>query len=425
MIKEFFTHHLIPRLPRVPAPVPPGLYHYLEEKGEQATRFHLRVEPDGTGLLIANATAAARLSPAGVIIAKELLEKESQPAVLKHLRLRFKGAPASQFEADFQRVRNLLQTLSEPGDVYPVDNLEDASLSPYESQLIAPLEAAVPLCPPEIMGPILERLWAAAIPHVNLLVPTDPDPAFLLSAVARAENIGLICGVSGRATDLAQGTLLEDLTAAGVDHLTVFYASADPVVHDAYFGPGDHAAAANLFTRTEQLELADVAHIPLVHDTIRDMDATLAALQALNVPNVVFFAIATAESAAPGPIPAQAMRQVAAQVEEDAAEARVRYLWEPPVRFDPSRPLVDQVRQGPRSTGDFSIRVEPDGSVIPPRGPYQSTGNLLTNPWEAIWSHAAYRMYRAQLKAPTRCMLCPGLAICAADCPIEPRSWAS
>jgi hypothetical protein len=59
-------------LKRIPAEpmIPPGLYHAMQEADGIYTRFHLRVELDGTGMLIANATAAARLSPSGVIITK-------------------------------------------------------------------------------------------------------------------------------------------------------------------------------------------------------------------------------------------------------------------------------------------------------------------------------------------------------------------
>jgi len=40
----------------------PGLYHYEYLEKEWPTRFHLRVDPDGQGLLLANAAQAAVLS---------------------------------------------------------------------------------------------------------------------------------------------------------------------------------------------------------------------------------------------------------------------------------------------------------------------------------------------------------------------------
>ena len=50
--------------------IEPGLYHFFRESEATYTRFHLRVDLDGSGMLLVNATAGARLSPTGVIIAK-------------------------------------------------------------------------------------------------------------------------------------------------------------------------------------------------------------------------------------------------------------------------------------------------------------------------------------------------------------------
>ncbi len=407
------------------APITPGLYHYMKEHDGLYTRFHLRVEPDSSGMLIANATAAARLSSSGVLIAKSLLEEKGQTDIKHDLNSHFKGAGKSQIQADLDKMQNLLRELANPGDRYPIFNLEDAATSAHHTQLLAPLEADIPLAEPERLRPILDRVWQAAIPHVTFLVPPNLNPNHLVQIVERAEDLGLICGVSGRASDLGQGALLDHLAQAGVDHVTLFYASANPEIHDTLFGQGDHAAAELAFARTQKLEVADVGHVPLVAATLDGLDETLAALLKLQVPNAAFFAIATPnEKGMDGAIPAQGMRQVAAQIEEDADEAQVRYIWETPVQHNPEQPLTTQIRQGPRCSGDVAVRIEPDGSVIPPRGPYQSAGNILQDSWSAIWSHAAFRIYRERVEAPTRCDICPGLTICAADCPCEPAGWA-
>ena len=91
---------------------------------------------------------------------------------------------------------------------------------------------------------------------------------------------------------------------------------------------------------------------------------------------------------------------------------------------DPGIPLSKQVRMGPRCSDDLSIRVESHGDVIPARGPYRSAGNLLTDEWETIWNDDAFLRYRERVERPTRCAECPGLAICAADCPRKPAGWS-
>lgn len=424
-IKNFLDRFVYIKPAAPPSPIESGLYHYMREHDGAYTRFHLRVEPDGAGILIANATAAAQLTASGVVIAKGLLDGNDQADIISDLEQRFRGASRERFQADLARVQNLIRDLVVPGDAYPIFNFEDAALTPDEAELIAPLEADIPLAGPDQLDPILDRLWQVGIPHVTILVPEHPNQAHLVRAVERAEDLGLICGISGRGSDLVPGTLLDDLALAGLDHATVFFASAEPAIHDALFGEGDHAATQDVFTRTQQLEVADVGHVSLVGSTVAGLDETLAALLELMVPNAAFYAIATdATDGSDGAIAANAMRQVAAQVEEDSNEAQVRYMWETPVKRDPKLALVDQVRRGPRCSGDVAIRIEPDGTVIPARGPYQAAGNILHDSWDTIWHHPAFRRYRERVEAPTRCHVCPGLAICAADCPAEPAGWA-
>ncbi len=422
MNRSFILRHLVPRPSQAANPVASGLYHFQQMTNGQPVRYHLRVEADGSGMLVANATAAARLTPVGVAIANGLLENLPESAILRTLGKYFRGLSKEHLDSDIARVKNLLQELATPGDIYPIANLEDAAFDPHSASLMAPLEAWLPFG--SNTQAIMKKAWEAAIPHVTLLLPDEFNPAELVKAVEFAENTGLVCGVSGRATPLlAHAGLLEQLSQAGVDHVTVFYASHQPELHDRYFGAGDHEAARNVFQLTQELGVADVGHIPLVPETLPHLEETLESLLLLRVPNAAIYAIASDQENTDA-IPAQAMRQVAAQVEEEATEARVRYLWEVPVRRNPVLSLQAQVLAGPRCGSDFSIRIENDGAVIPPRGSDFSAGNMLNDPWRQIWEHPAFKNYRERVHAPTRCDVCPGLAICAAECPAEPSGWS-
>jgi radical SAM protein with 4Fe4S-binding SPASM domain len=414
---------LIPQLRRPAQPPAPGLYPFDRAIDDQRTaRYHLRVDPDGGGLLVVNATACARLTPSGVLIAHELLRDED--SVAETLAARFDGAPPQQRRQDIAYVHNLLHELAEPGGRYPVFNLDDPSAAARTVRLIPPIEADLPLAGQDQIEPMLAQLWQAGIAHVTLLAPPSPDPIALLAAVQAATQAGLICGVGGRASDLAGGRLLDDLIEAGLDHLTLAYAARETALHDSLYGDGDHALAEGLFARTDGLALANVAQIPLIQATVDDLNTTLAHLGGLGVTTVQFFAVAAPDGGDGGAIPAAAMAQMAADVEEAAERAEVLYQWQPPVLRNLSLTLVEQVRQGPRCTSDVAIRVEPDGTVIPPRGPRRVAGNLLRDPWPVIWQDAAFKAYRGRVERPTRCLTCPGLAICAADCPREPAGWS-
>lgn len=413
-----------PTEPLAKAGIKPGVYPYMYREGGEMTRFHLRVDGDGSGVLLANATAAARLRPSGVIIARGLLECHDEQEILNQLSLCFRDVKPAAVQQDVERVRQVLCTLAAPGDRYPILNLPDPLLAPEATLLEKPLSADVPLAEPSRMLPLMKRLWDLGIPHVTLVAGENPPVGDLVRAVERAEDLGMIAGVRARGSDLVQGSLIQDLALAGIDHVDILYLSAQADIHDALAASGDHARALEALALARRFEVCPVAVVALVSSTLSALEETLDDLVGRDVTNVGFYAIGTVEPESSEAVRADAMAQVAEAVEEAAAEADVRFLWYPPIRFDPSIPLANQVRRGPRTAGDNSIRVEPDGSVIPGRGPCQAAGNLLTDDWDTIRQHEVYRAYRDRLTADTRCDDCPGLAICAADCPRNPAGWA-
>ena len=263
---------------------------------------------------------------------------------------------------------------------------------------------------------------------MTFLTRPELDPVPLVRAIERAEDLGMIAGVRGRATDLNQPSLLEDMALAGLDHCCLLFVAADATIHDAVCGSGDYAATLALFERIQANEVAPAAEVPLLGSSVDALEPTLDRLQQIGISNVNFLIIA-AENDVPADqrsdgLLASALPQVADMVEEMAAEMDVRFIWQPPVQRNPALTIPDQVQIGPRCTADVSIRVEPNGDVIPPRGPNVAAGNLLQDDWREIWSNAAFINYRERVERPSHCEECPGLIICAADCPREPSGWA-
>ncbi len=420
------------RLPRPAVGVEPGLYHYTREQDGQITRFHLRVEPDGSGLLLANAANAGTLSGAGTLIAKRILEGSGDTHIMRALAAQFRGASRERMGADVAEVRRLIEDLLRPGDNYPITNLDDPYLAPRQAQLGAPYRADVTQAEPEQLAPIIARLWEVGIPHVTFDAQLDRSPQELVRLVQMAADTEMIAGVWATGGWLGGESILHDLAMAGVDHLTLLYASADADVHDGIAGKGDHEAAEAAFAKCHEWEVCPVARVPLVAETAPGVRQVCRRLGERGVTNLTFYAIAdpsaslTAGEGEPtdGALAGRMLPQVAAEVIEASEEEDVRFLWEPPVRRDSSKRLAEQIIAGPRAAGDVAIRVEPDGSVFPARGPRTCAGNLLRDDWATIWGSDCFTRYRERAEAATRCPECPDLVICAADCPMDPRGWS-
>ena len=138
---------------RGPAAVRPGLYHFVRQSDGATVRFHLRVDPGGGGLLLANAAAMARLSPSGVLIAKGLLEGDAPADIVGRAKSRFRGATAGQIARDLDAVQALIGRMQSPAGNYPILNLADPAFSPKAMPLERPISADVPLCAPFHMRP--------------------------------------------------------------------------------------------------------------------------------------------------------------------------------------------------------------------------------------------------------------------------------
>jgi radical SAM protein with 4Fe4S-binding SPASM domain len=64
--------------------------------------------------------------------------------------------------------------------------------------------------------------------------------------------------------------------------------------------------------------------------------------------------------------------------------------------------------------------VEPDGAVLPGQSYYTPLGNILRDPWEAIWNHDLSRWLRERRYMADDCHTCALVADCGGGCPLSP-----
>jgi radical SAM protein with 4Fe4S-binding SPASM domain len=428
VLKDQLRRALIPR-PRPAAESPaPGLRHYEREIDGARVRYHLRVELDGSGLLIAGAAAVCRLAPSGVVIAEGLLAGQPHGAIRERVRDLFRGARRQQVDADLDRVKQTLADMAFPGRRYPLFNLDDPEATARGRALFAPLCAELGLDGSGDPVARLDALWKVAVPQVIFAHLPGAPPELVVRAVEHAEDLGMIAGVRAPARVLDEDELLARLVDAGLDHVDVYLAATGDdraaAFHDAHLGVGDHEAALEVFARCAALELCPVAVLPLVAGSLEHLETTMEALPDHGVRAACLFALAEAPGVeAAGGLSAGALRQAVATAEELADTLSLNLVFAPAVERDPNMELADQLRRGPRTAGEASVRVTPDGAVIPAHGAPRAAGNLLER-FAEIWSDDAFTPLREATAERERCEACPGLSACARGCPAEPANWA-
>jgi radical SAM protein with 4Fe4S-binding SPASM domain len=428
---------------RAPRPLPPGLHAY--ERRDEAggrVRLHLRVEPDGRGLLVINAARILHLNQTAAEHARLILEGVSEEEAVRTICRRY-HADAATVQADFRRLRMQIEALAAPdGAVCPIHGLDLERIDPFSAPLAAPYRMDLALtyrcndaCPhcyvarpanyPEMdttsWKAVLDRVWEAGIPHVCFTGGEATLRADLAELVAYAEGKGLVTGLLTNGRRLCDAAYTQTLVAAGLDHAQVTVESHDPAIHDAMVAaPGAwdetvagvrNAVAAGLYTTTNTTLTRH--NVPVIEDTV----AFIAAL------GVTSFAcnslIYSGRGATVGSGFAEGeLGPVLERVREAAEQHNLRLIWYTPTQYCAFSPLQLDLGVKACTAALYNMCVEPDGAVIPCQSYYEPLGNILRDPWQRIWHHDLAVSLRERRYVPEKCYACPELTICGGGCPL-------
>lgn len=395
-----------------------AMLHQWKEHDGRKVRLHLREEPDGSGLLLANATAGARLSATAMVMARALLAGSGDPFTT--VARRFPGVPAAQLRGDLDRVRKLVEKLLDGKARHPLTSTDEIGAPMRLVDLGAPLCADIVVDGEHDVRGWLATLWEIGVPQVVLVAADRASVSSLRGLVERAEDLGLVCGVRAPASWVDDASL-EALAQAGLDYLEVPWAGS---AHAAWFGDDDAARAEAAIARGRALDVCVTACVPLAKANVAEIDAMLGELAALRIVDVTVFAIATVDEADQESLPASALPQAAASCEAGCERRGIGLVWAPPVERDPERTIAAAAIAGPRAAGEATIGVAADGTVSPALGP-PTTKPLRAAQWPDVWASAPLHAWRHSAERARPCAVCPGLGSCKHGCPRDRASWAT
>jgi radical SAM protein with 4Fe4S-binding SPASM domain len=420
----------------------PGLYHYRRMlPGEQA-RMHLRIDPDGTGVLLVNASRVYHLNATAAGMAYLALEERPDSVAVEYLNRQFRAGKA-QLQADYLAFKSQLDELCRPDGACPVCDLELETTLPFSARPTAPyrMDLAVTYrcnnnCShcynarprhgmelnTEAWMQILDRLWELRIPHV---VFTGGEPTLrndLPELIAHAERNGQITGINTNGRRLCDPGYVETLVQAGLDHVQVTLESHDPEVHDALVcAPGAFSQTVAGIGRALSTSLFVMTNTTLLQQNSLSLSQTLDMLASLGVPTVGLNALIYSGrglNVGTG-LPEDQLPPLLEIARQRTDQAGQRLIWYTPTEYCHFDPVQMDLGVKGCTAAYYNMCVEPDGAVIPCQSYYQPLGNLLSDPWEGIWNHELAVNLRDRKGVPERCQACAFLTECGGGCPLH------
>ena len=133
------THSMLQKLGFLPHTSLPGkgVHHYLRQEQDSKTRLHLRLEEDGRGTLLVNASRLYHFNDTAALMAYLFLEKVEYNKVIATLT-RYYHVSVEQAQMDYQMFVEQMQTLVDPKDLCPLCDLELETKAPFSQRPSAP-----------------------------------------------------------------------------------------------------------------------------------------------------------------------------------------------------------------------------------------------------------------------------------------------
>ena len=366
-------------------PLPAGSYHYqAPPTAPQPYRLHLRLEPDGAGLLIINAATVLHLNQTAAEYAYHLVANTPPDQMARQVANRYRIG-RQQVLSDYQELVERIQTLVSTPDLDPEMFLDFERTVPYSQKISAPyrLDCALTYRLPGNANPtaaptervaremdtaewctVMDKAWAAGIPH---LIFTGGEPTLrddLPQLIAHAEKNGQVTGLLSDGLRLAESDYLNTLLQTGLDHLMLMLHPEDPNSWQAL----EKVLAADLFV---------VVHITLTLQNVMDTPDLLERVAKMGAKAL---SLSSADTS---------LHARLTELRDRAAELGLSLVWDLPVPYSSFNPvtLETQEETPPQGAGRAWLYVEPDGDVLPTQGAPRVLGNLLKDPFSETYSN--------------------------------------
>jgi len=368
-------------------PLSPGMYTYQTPPDEEIQyRLHLRIENDGTGILVINASTILHLNQTAVEYAYHLIQHSDTESVIDEIAKRYK-IDHEHIRQDYELFTDRILTLIETPNLDPVTYLDIERQEPYSGEISAPyrLDCAItyevsdeshrehaPLyrvdreLTTEEWTTIFDIAFDHGIPH---LLFTGGEPTMredLPELILKAEEIGLVTGLVTDGLRIEDDAYRSKLLMNGLDHIMIIFDPENPTEWE-------------VLGKVLEEDIHTTVHLTLRKGV--DLHPYMQRMAEMGTQ-----AISLSEADIDLTKELQDLRDFAAVLQLDL-------VWDMPVPYSQNNPVSLELEKGPEEhapegAGRAWLYIEPDGDVLPAQGMYdQVFGNILSDPWDKIWEN--------------------------------------
>ncbi|MDH5507540.1 MAG: radical SAM protein [Anaerolineae bacterium] len=429
-----------------------GLHAYdvgLQNGGKM--RIHLRVEPQGQGVLFVDVTDVVHLNASATLIVKMALDEVPLSIARSKFLFAYGAGAFEKINRDLSQLYQMVDQFRQPTGECPTCMLDGAidmqplfSIgvnAPYKVDLALTYgcnnecphcyneadRLAMPSLPFEEWKKILDKIAAMGVPHVILtggeatLHPDLPD------IIHYADQLGMIVGLNTNGRHIAQEAYMQALADAGLNHVQVTLGSHLADVHNEMMG----AQSFNQTVRGIRNAVASNVHVitntTLMRSNMEAAEEIIDFLYDLGIRTFAMNGMIYSGGGFEHPlaIKEEEMPPLLIRVRDHAQKLGMRFLWYTPTEYCRMSPVELEIGAKRCNAGEYSMCIEPNGDVLPCQSYYVSAGNILSNEWASIWDGELFRSFRDReadpewAGLPEKCWHCPDLALCGGGCRIE------
>jgi len=361
-------------------PLPVGIHHMQANADEKPYRLHLRLNKDGSGLLILNASTVLQLNPTAAEYAFHFIKGTAPEEAANQISARYRVNKKIALD-DFNNFVDQIHTLISTPDLDPASFLNFERAQPHSTESTLRLDCAITYRLPEYTHAdyapvkrvdrelttaewqtIIDKAWQAGIPHIIFTGGEATLREDLPQLIAHAEKNGQVCGLLTDGLKLAEKDYLETLLQTGLDHVMLVLQPNEPLSWKAI----EIIVPQDLFI---------TVHFTLHKENAHEAADILQKVAHLGVENISL-------SAADDDLTDEML-----ELQSIAQGLALNIRWDLPVPYSYSNPVAIETvdDEVPAGAGKAWMYVEPDGDVLPAQGEADKVlGNLLKDSWDMI-----------------------------------------